>query len=175
MSVTNVVSIADNGLYVPFRGVARDNGPVGTLLVQAQVTGDGSGGSASLSLTCPYVLFGFHPLLACTRIHTIDLLTTLQNLRMIFNEAGNERIDHDIQEVVVPVELPPNNQHGNATVLGVPIEPTRVEGNVLSAAWVTNVDTIDYDIHAFFMVYDLEFLARHPGTGSIDALVSGIR
>ncbi len=175
MSVSNVVSLEDNGLYVPFRGTDRAQAPVGTLQAQAQVTGDGSAGSVTISFTLPFILFGFHALLAATRINTIDLSATLQNLRLIYNTAGNERLSHEITEVVVPVELPPNNNHGNAQFLGIPIEGTRVEGNVLTAAWVTNNNTIDYDVHAFFMVYDLEFLSKLPGTGRIDSLVAGIR
>ncbi len=175
MSVTNTVTVAANGLYVPFRGVARAGGPVGTLHVHGQVTGDGGGGSASILISSQFLEFGFHPLYAATRINTLDLSVTLQNVRFQFDEVGNERINHDYHEVVVPVEAPANNNHANMSFLGIPIEPIRGGGTILAALWETNNNTIDYDFHAFFMVYDLEVMAKSAGRATIDTLTSGIR
>ncbi len=174
MSVAVVVTVAANGLYTPFRGVKRTGGPVGTVLVSGSVTGDGSGGSASITISSRFLEFGFHPMFAATRIHTVDLSVTLQNVRLLYTEAGNDRINHDIQEGLVPIEVPANNNHANATILGIPIEPSLDGGNIIGAAWETNNNGIAYDLHAFMLVYDMEALAREVN-GTIDSLVSGIR
>jgi len=179
MSVVNTVSVLGNGLYVPFRGVSRSGGPVGTLQMQGQVTGDGSGGAASINFTSRRIEFGFHPMYAATRVHTVDGSATLQNVRFIYADECNERLSHDFQEAAIPVESPANSNHANMSFLGIPIEPIDpiggVEQNFFVASWETNNNAVNYDMHAFFIVYDLEALAKLPGTGSIDLLIGGIR
>ncbi len=163
------------GLYVPFRGVDRARSPVGTVSIRARATGDGSGGSVSAAVaSASRILFGFHPMLALTRLHTFDRLATIVNVRLTLQEAGNERIDEDYADVVTPVEQATDNNVANMSFLGVPIEPDG-GGGLVSAVWQTNTNALAYDLVAFFVVYDLEALARSPGLGAIDMLVSGIR
>ncbi len=174
MSVSASAEFGADGLYVPFRGVGRYPGPVGTVDLEVTVTGDATGGSCILSANLSYVTFGFHPLLAVTRVHTIDLTATIQNVRILFDNAANERLANDYQEVVVPVEQGSNNNHANLTHIGVPIEPIRVGGTVVAAVW-NNSDGIAFALHVFAIVYDMEALARRPGNGVIDVLAGGIR
>ncbi len=174
MSVVTALTIAANGLYVPFRGVSRGKGPVGTLMVTGSVTGDAGGGSASITIRSEDQEFGFHGMYAATRIHVVDLSVTPQAVRILYSSAGNERLSADFQEALVTVEAPANNNHANSTLLGIPIEPVRGGGQIMAAAWGTNIDTIVYEIHAFFMVYDLEELAKQA-QGEIGVLLAGIR
>ncbi len=175
MSVVAVVS-AGEGLYVPFRGVSREESPVGTLSVDGEVTGDAGGGSASIVIRATKLMFGFHPLLALTRIQTFDTLATLEANRLLIQSAGNERIDEDYSEVMTPVEQGTDNNVANAQFLGIPIEPDQsVDSDILTIVWTTNELSDLYHLHAFFMVYDLEALARSPGRGLIDLLIAGIR
>lgn len=175
MSVVGTVDVSA-GLYVPFRGVDRRKSPVGTVAVDGEVTGDAGGGAATINITATREMFGFHPMLAATRIHTFDSLATLEAIRLILNFAGNERISGNFSEVVSPVEQGTDNNVANAAFLGVPIEPDQVvAANILSAVWTTNEDGDLYHLHAFFVVYDLQELARRPGDGEIDLLVAGIR
>ncbi len=174
MSVSFTAELS-TGLYVPFRGVNRVTSPVGTLSIRARGTGDGSGGSSSVIIASnTRELFGFHPMLALTRLNTFDRLATIVSVRLTLQEAGNERIAEDYSDVVTPLEQATDNNVANMGFLGVPIE---IDGNggVLSAVWATNTNALAYDLVAFFVVYDLQAMARSPGQASIDNLVAGIR
>ncbi len=175
MSVVGTVNLSD-GLYVPFRGVSRMRSPVGTLSVDGEVTGDGGGGSASIVMRATRLLFGFHPLLSLTRLQTFDTLATVETNRLLIQAAGNERIDEDYSEVMQPVEQGVDNNVANAGLLGIPIEPDQdTASDVITVVWTTNETSDLYHLHAFFMVYDMEALARSPGQGHVDLLVAGIR
>ncbi len=175
MSVVATVFVGD-GLYVPFRGVSRTRSPVGTLSADGEVTGDATGGAATINVTATRLMFGFHPMMALTRVQTFDSIGTLESNRLILQNAGNERIDEQYSEVMTPVEQGTDNNVANAGFLGIPIEPDQdVAANIMSIVWTTNEDGDLYHMHAFFLVYDMEALARSPGQGAVDLLVSGIR
>ncbi len=75
MSVTASAFVA-SGRFVPFRTKRRggfDGGePVGTLYVDAQVTGDGGGGSATAEIAMASQEFGFPGIWVVTRVDVVD-------------------------------------------------------------------------------------------------------
>ncbi len=175
MSVVGTVDLSA-GLYVPFRGVSREKSPVGTLSVNGEVTGDAGGGTATINFTATREMFGFHPMLALTRWNTVDQLATIVAVRFILQNEGNERVDEDYSEATLPIEQGTDLNSANAAFLGVPIEPDQVSAtNIATVIWATNEDGDLYHSHMFFLVYDLQALARSPGEASVDLLVAGIR
>ncbi len=113
-----------------------------TLAVDGEVTGDAGGGSASINMTATREMFGFHPMMAVTRINTRDTLGTLENIRLLLQSAGNERLNDTFTEVITPLEQGVDNNVANAAFLGIPIEPDQDDAaNILSAVWTTNENT----------------------------------
>lgn len=177
MSVDQARSVASNGLYVPYRGFDRAYGPVGTLSVDAQATGDAGGGAVTLRIIMSAREFGFHPIWVVTRLSSIDGLATPEAVRLLFAEAGNERLNADYNETLTPVVGPGGANVGNFANLGLVIEPdAAADANVIIVDWTTNEDTVQYHIHAYGVLFDAEALARakHSGKG-VDPLLAGIR
>lgn len=175
MTVTVNVAVADS-LYVPFRGFDREAGAVGTLFVDGNATGDAGGGNIVIRVFMGFIEFGFHPIWVVTRMSALDDLATPEVVNVAIANAGNERLDADLQENVLTLAGFDLNV-ANFGHLGVPIEPdSSTTGTVLIATWSTNTDTKAYHFHAFGLLYDAEAMARGKQKGrSADPLLGGIR
>lgn len=159
--------------YVPFRGADRAEGAVGTVNVDIQATGDGSGGTVKVVLDMSRVTFGFHALWVPTRVSSEDNIGAVEVVQLSWQRFGNERLAGTVTENVLTV------RHGveNAAPfgeLGLLIEPDlEVEAGVMQMLWQTNTDTKTYHLHAFGPVYDGEFMSR--GRSGIPELLAGLR
>ncbi len=177
MAVAQDRTVANVGLFTPFRGFDREFGAVGTLYCDAEATGDGSGGTVRINLLMSRLEFGFHPIWVVTNITTTDLLTSAAAVRMAYTSDGNERLSSSLDEAQVAIAAPGNTNIAAFTNLSVPIEPDIAAGlRVLSALWATNETGDVYHMHVFGPVYDGEALARGKARGKgADNLLSGIR
>jgi len=167
---------ASAGLYVPYRGVDRAVGMVGTLAIDAQTTGDGSGGAVSLLVAFARLEFGFHLIYVPTRVSTFDSLVTPEVVMFQYDPAGNERVADSLREASLAIA---GFGGSSATFdkLGVPIEPDQETAtSCLVAQWTTNTNALVYHLHVFGVVYDAEHMARGKRPGRTpDVLLGGVR
>jgi len=163
VTVTAAIDAEGVGLYVPFRGTDRSRGPCGTLCYSDIATGDGGGGSIQIIATATSQMFGFHPLLVIRSVNTNDNQAAATDVRVGIESAGNERLNQAWQAVDRK-----NAQVGVTNVntfsiedYPVLIEPSeRTAANILTFNWETNTSGKLYNARAFFIVYDLEQLAK---------------
>lgn len=170
-------SVESFGLYTPFRGFDREAGAVGTLFVDAVMTGDATGGTATLIITMKRTEFGFHPIWVPTRVSTRDNLAAPEAVDFAFRAIGNERLDGDLREGKLPLAVAGGLNLATYSELGVAIEPQNPTANsVLQALWSSNVDTKVYHLHAYGILYDGEALARGKRLGKApEQLLGGVR
>ncbi len=178
VSTTVALETAGVGLYVPFRGVDRAFGPVGTLDAKATTVGDGSGGNVAISLQMKRLEFGFHPLWVPTMISIEDTLATAENPEVLFRGLGNERLlDQHCENVVMTAALVGARNCGKVEKLGFIIEPDQI-GNAtgVTCTWATNTNLLLYNLHVYGVVFDGEAMARgkRPGS-SVSPLLAGVR
>ncbi len=167
---------ASAGLYVPYRGVDREAGMVGTLAIDAETVGDGSGGAVTLLIAFAREEFGFHLIYVPTRVSTFDSLASPEVVMFQFDPAGNERVAESLREASLAVA----GFGGSSAVfdkLGVPIEPNvQAATSCLVAQWTTNTNALTYHLHVFGVVYDGEAMARDKRRGKTpDVLLGGVR
>ncbi len=167
---------ASAGLYVPYRGMDREAGIVGTLAIDAQATGDGSGGAVTILVAFSREEFGFNIIYVPTRVSTFDALTTPEVVMFQFDPAGNERIAESLREASLAIA----GFGGSSAVfdkLGVPIEPEFASPtSCLVAQWTTNETGDVYHLHCFGVVYDSEAMTRGKREGKTpDVLLGGVR
>ncbi len=180
MAISQNRSVSD-GLYVPFRGFDREAGPVGTLDVQAQATGDGGGGTVAINIQWNYIEFGFHPIWIPTMISVQDTLASAIPVEVLFRGLGNERILDFHAEIVVTVASTFTTRNlGKVSDMGftleAPLDAKETLQTVMSAGWATNTNALLYEIHAYGVVYDAEALARGKQKGKApDVLLGGVR
>lgn len=176
MSVSSFITV-ENGLYVPFRGFDREVGPVGTLCVDAQVIGDGSGGTATINLQMRREEFGFHVIWIPTRVSVVDDLAAAEEVFFSFRASGNERLNADISEAVLSIRVANGLNMGSFTNLGVAVETASTTIiSVMQAGWLTNTNLKVYHLHAYGILYDDEALARGKRSGKApDQLMGGVR
>ncbi len=163
VSATAALDAESFGLYVPFRGVNRAYGPIGTLSWRKSVTGDAGGGSVQILATATREMFGFHPLLTVRGVNTDDDQAAATDVRIGFESTGNERLVTAWQTVDRK-----NARVGtvNVNIFSIDnyqllIEPSEESAaNVLTFNWETNTDTKVYNARAFFIVYDLQAISR---------------
>ncbi len=174
MSVATVVEMASQ-LYVPYRGFDRGAGIVGTIAVDIQAVGDGSGGTILVQLNMNFVEFGFHGIWVPTRVGSRDDQAAATLVLLSYLAAGNQRLAADIDETQLAVILNGINR-AQYDQLSVPIEPAVSGGVVMQGFWLANVNAKVYHIHAFGPVYDAEALARNKRPGKApDLLLAGVR
>lgn len=176
MSVTATSQVAA-GLYTPFRGFDREAGPVGTLSVNAEVTGDASGGSVTAVISMAREEFGFHPIWVPTRVGTRDVLAVAEAVEFTFRGSGNDRLDSDIEEGVLATRVVGALNLAAFVALGVAIEVVSLPAvQVVQARWATNTNTLLYHLHVYGVLYDGTALARGKEKGkSADLLLGGVR
>ncbi len=177
MSVVGNHSTLD-GLYVPFRGVAR-NGIVGTFHIRMTVTGDSGGGTAEIRFSWNHIEFGFHALLVPTLITARDNLASAENVQLEYVTQGNERIEGEIEVILVPSTF--GALHiGAFQDLGIVIEGRIFAGGfaatgreVVNIKWTTNTDAKLYVGQLYGVVYDAEHMAKYGM--EVGPALSGIR
>jgi len=174
ISVTRSVS---TGLYVPFRGVDRTVSAIGTLSVDATVTGDASAGSVTILITMARDEFGFHPIWIPTRAVAIEDNGASQEVLFVYQVSGNERLQGGLSEEITTRVTGDGDNIGNAEFLAVPIEPQgSVPQAVFSARWQVNNDGSVYELHMFGVLYDAQAMASGKARGSrIDTFMAGVR
>ncbi len=175
MAVSTNLDLSD-GLYVPFRGVDRVIGPVGTLQVAHSGTGDATGGAVVVGFTMARQVFGFHAIWVPTHVQTTDDQAAATTVSLEYPNSGNERLSTTQQEVKLALA----NQGFNTATFGelaIPIEPDQLTASVvLRAGWTTNVNLKVYNIRAFGAIYDMESMARGKAAGrGFPDLLIGIR
>lgn len=175
MAVSTNRNVSDIGLYVPFRGVDREAGFVGSLFLDGATTGDASGGAIQIRILMRREEFGFHPIFVPTRVSAFDNATA-ETVVFQYAPAGNERISDFTREPKLGIA----GFGGNSMTfesLGIPIEPDQVDqAEIMGMQWSTNVDTKLYHAHIFGVVYDAEALARGKSQGKFfDVLLGGVR
>ncbi len=166
MAVTTTVVMDEvNGQYVPFRGVDRREGPVGTYHSSGSVTGAAGGGSAKVLFDASFLMFGFHPLLVPRAVMARDNLGTSEPVLLGFG-IGNERmkIEHFVVGRTVKTASSLNINTWPVDDVSLLIEPRAGSAVVMTFTWDTNTDTKVYVAAVFFVIYDLEALARAPGS-----------
>lgn len=181
MSVSVTVSFSA-GLFVPFRTAKRGGGvnsgggdPVGSFYIDGDLTGDASGGTATMVLAMARLEFGFHPIFVPTHIDASDNLATAEIVQLIYDPVGNARLSagNGIRQSKLSVA-------GSSTndllfdASGVLIEPSEVlQANVLDLVWKSNTDTKIYHFHVFGMMFDAEIMAREYV--KVSELMMGVR
>ncbi len=175
MSVSVSLAI-DAQILVPFRGVDRGHSIVGSISGQTSVTGDGSGGTATVNLTATRQMWGFHPLIVLTGVTVVDDLAAAGLVRGGFSSAGNERLFSSMFEVLLSVQESTNNW-ALFKELTVPIEPSEdTAAIVFAAVFETNTNLKVYDMRFFGVVWDMEAMARSKHFGRVvDLLMAGVR
>ncbi len=176
MSVTGTLTVAADGLYVPFRGFDREAGIVGTLQVSGSATGDAGGGTVSVQITMREEEFGFHPIWVPTQVSVIDDLAAAEAVNLSFSSAGNERLAATQIEALLSIRSQSFN-HAAFSELGVAIDPDIVAGAaVLTAGWTTNTLNKVYQLRAYGVIFDGQALARGKAPGkAVPALLGGVR
>lgn len=161
---------------MPFRTKRRagDRGvdPVGTLYVDATVTGDSGGGTATIDISMSKEEFGFHAIWVPTIIALSDVLASAVDVRFIWRSNGNERLSSSLQELVT-MSTVQSIQFGAATVAkGLIVDPDQVGGDlVFSATWATNTDAFAYHLHVYGLVWDGQVMAAR---GQVPELMAGL-
>ncbi len=153
-----------NSTYVPFRGiVGRSPGPVATLDLHGDATGDGSAGTVQIQFTATRLMFGFHPILVPRMVDADDNLAAAERVRVGFEATNNERLSESHQVIAASFA-----QQGTVNVntldreqFALLIEPeTAAAGLIYTFNWATNTNLKVYHAHAFHLVYDAEAMAR---------------
>lgn len=179
MSVTDVTLFQD-GLFVPYRGLAKGVQPAGTYSALLAGTGDAGGGTVNLQMSMRSVEFGFHAVLTMVLIEANDnLASPVEVLFQYSATPGNERVD---SAAVLSVRKLPVDSIGlnRANWLGqdlpIPIESTSIAGaTAFNVAWATNTDTKLYTARVFGQLWDAEVLARMPGLAVMPEQFFGVR
>ncbi len=173
MAVSEATNVSA-GKFTPFRTASRggDGGgdPVATLHVDAQVTGDGSGGEASINIRMQETEFGFRPIWVTTLITSRDDLAAAEEVTFFFASAGNERLQGNMQQVELAV------RSGSTNVAtfdrNLMIDPDQgVVTQVIGATWPTNTNAKVYHLHVFGFLFDSELVAR---SGRLSDLLGGL-
>lgn len=172
MAVSTGVAIA-SGLFIPLPMGERGSGSglVGTYFLDAGTTGAAGGGTVTIILQMSREEFGFRILLIPTLIAIQDGLAAVGPVEVQYG-AGNKRISVATRIVVTTVRV---NARDIARVPpdGMVLEvDTVATSNVLSVIWPTNTDAINYHVHFFAAVYDVEYLEKY---GAPDNLLTGVR
>ncbi len=177
MAIDSTVFLSAIGLFVPFRTAQRGGkegaDPVGTVMIDAGVTGAAGGGTVRLSVAGTGTEFGFPMLWVPTMISTQDNLSAAEVVTLLWRNEGNDRLNTVIQEARLAVAgadfniMVPNQ-------LGILIDPSglRVNTNLIQALWSTNTDTKTYHLHVYGPVYDAQLIARG---GIVPELLAGLR
>ncbi len=175
MAVSTNQDVDTVGLYVPYRGMDREAGIVGTLFIDGLATGDGSGGAIQIRIRMKRIEFGFHPIFVPTRVSSFDDATA-EVVFFQYVNAGNERISTFTREPKLGVA----GFGGNSATfesLGIPIEPDQEDNaEIMGMQWTTNVTGKLYHAHIFGVMYDAEAMARGKRFGKTpDVLLGGVR
>ncbi len=166
-----------SGLYVPFRGIDRRVSPVGTLSIDATITGAAGGGTATITIAMAKDEFGFHPIWILTRAYVTEDNNVAQEVLFTYLAAGNERIQGSITEEVTSRVTINGDNVGNAGLLAIPIEPDQQsQADVFLARWAVNTDTNIYHLHMFGVLYDAQAMAASKEHGArVDTFMAGVR
>ncbi len=181
MSISVERNVADEatGLYVPFRTAQRGGvsggDPVGTLAINAEVTGDATGGTVQIEVVMQLLAFGFHALWLVTDFTLTDA-GAAQNVIAVFDSRGNERLIAELSEVGTTIAGPFTTSIFKARGNGVIIEPSSLlvatgAHEVMQGLWTTNTNGNVYHVHAFGYLYDAEIIAR---SGRLGGLLGGL-
>lgn len=177
MSVTSSTP-SESGLYTPFRGFDREAGAVGTLSVDAEATGDGSGGTVTIVISMKFEQFGFHSLWIPTRVSSLDNLASPEVVEFSFRSSGNDRLAAgDLREAATALATGGANNVASFSALGVSIEVRSLTNvSVMQVRWTTNTNALLYHLHVFGILYDGEALARGKAAGKApEQLLGGVR
>ncbi len=169
--------MATSGIFVPFRGFDREVGPVGTIYLDMEDVGDGTGGTVRITLSIRREMFGFHAIVVPTRISATDALVTAEVVIMRWLATGNERVNGDMDQAVLSLQQAGPTNVAIFDALGFILE-TQSDGDVIAARmdWATNTTALTYHYHFWGVLYDAEALARSKGRGKgADLLLSGMR
>ncbi len=177
MAVSTNQDVEDVGVYVPFRGVDRQAGPVGTLMIPSVATGDATGGAVTITVRMKRLEFGFHPIFVPTRAHFTVNEAAAQEVLMSYSAAGNERISSAFAEEVTSRITGSGDNIGNLTLLEIPIEPSEdLAAAIMQCRFTLNTDTDTYNFNVFGVMYDAEAMAKGKRQGArIDMLMAGVR
>lgn len=174
VSTNQNMSNTSIGEYVPFHQAGRDNpsGIVGTLMANAEATGDATGGEVSITLRMRREEFGFPLLWVPTKIGVRDNLAAAEEVSMFYVASGNRRLNDNFFEVQLAVRQGVTNAAilSNPSIAIEGLGPG--QGDVFGATWSTNTDTKTYHLHMFGAVFDLQMLAR---MGRVEAFLAGLR
>ncbi len=160
MAVASTVLITSASLFVPFSGMNRYRGAVGTLDLEGDATGAAGGGTVSITFSQTDVnALGFRPLYVPKYMSTLDTASAEQ-VRATFAFNGNRRLARSMDVLKLSIARGVNNfaawpGHDYKLV----IEPDG-GGSLIIFTWETNTDTKSYQANVFLVVYDLEALAK---------------
>lgn len=176
MSITSAVAL-NAQLYVPFatrmRAGPDGDQPVGTLSATGSDTGDGSGGTVTMTFHMPRSPFGFRAIVVPLYLQTEDSGTGVPKVHSVrLVQTGNRRLTDAVSESIAAVD---NGTKLRALfdVRGVLIEgPDEVSRTVIEFQWETNTNAVAYQGQVYCVVYDAEVLHRR---GQISELLAGVR
>lgn len=177
MAVTTT-SFASAGRYEPFHVVGRAGGdgrdPVGTLFIDANATGDATGGAVTINIAMGMNDFGFRMMFVPTFVSVQDALAAAEVMEFLYTSGGNKRITANVSQHILGIRGGPSDVDVHVvTQLAMLIEPfTVAAADIMSARWATNTDTKAYHMHVFGVCYDAEVIAKE---GGIPDLVAGLR
>lgn len=176
VSATRSLSAA---LYTPFRTSKRGGGdasePVGTLHMDAEVTGDAGGGTVTLIVAGRREEFGFPQLFVPTLVTVQDNLAAAEDVSFAYLAPGNDRLNAAITLSITSVRAGSVTNAGFLDNVTIPIQgPDQTNRDICQAFWATNTDTKVYHLHLFGPVYDAQILANSD-YGRIALPLSGVR
>lgn len=172
----DTATVVSAGDFTPFRTGFRGGvdaaDPVGTLFVDAEAVGDGSGGTVIIRVQVVQDVLGFPMIWVPTTIVISDNLAAAETVLVRLSRVGNARVSSDMFTVVTPVRA----VSVNATIipnLVLPIEPDQNSASdVLQATWATNTNVKVYHVHVLGPVFDRQLMAMGE---KVHDLVAGIR
>ncbi len=177
MAVSTTTNVED-GLYVPYRtgrrGGEDGSDPVGTLFVNAEATGDATGGTLTVKIKMRSQEFGFPAVWVPTLVVLLDDLAAVETPLFQFASTGQERLSVSVHEAILSVRGGGTSNTAVVDALGVAIDPDLVAGgDVMIAIWASNTDTKSYHIHAYGPIWDGQLLAMSQGR--IPDILAGVR
>ncbi len=180
MSVIDVTLFQD-GLYTPYRGLAKGSQPAGSYSALLQGTGDAGGGTVNLNMSMRNEEFGMHCIMTMVSIETNDNLAS--PVEVVFQYSvtpGNERVGSSaaisIRKLPVASVASLNRANWVGADLPIPIESISRDGaTCFNIAWTTNTDTKTYSARVFALLWDAEVIARAPNRMVMPEQFYGVR
>ncbi len=133
---------------------------VGTYDHDFEGTGDGSGGTLTLSLSFDGTEWGFDPIIVITAV-SVRISSDPTNVGIVYEVTGNRRLADDLGFASGTVSNQGQFLNPEYVLPRIAIEPQKgqVTGVFLRALFDSNVNSAIYHFHVWGLVFDAEIMA----------------